>query len=148
MLDAISEVTATPTNFNESPQGIRATQLFEGGQRANNYFLKTFGLCSRESINVSETRLEPTLAQALHLLNGDTVEGKLARSTVIADMLREGARPQEIIDRVYIRALSRLPSEPELKRLLPLVLPHPGDRKGYDDILWAILNSTEFAFNH
>jgi hypothetical protein len=148
MLDSISEVTSTPSNFNDSPQGLRAMQLFDGGHSANNYFLKTFGECSRESINVSETRLEPTLAQALHLLNGDTVEGKLARSKVIADMLKDGARPQEIIDRIFIRALSRLPSEPELKRLMPLVTAHPGDRKGYDDILWAILNSTEFAFNH
>jgi len=123
-------------------------QLFEGGYRANNYFLKTFGLCSRESINVSETRLEPTLAQALHLLNGDTVEGKLARSTVIADMLKDGRKPEEILDAIFIRALSRQTSEPERKRLLPLVAANPADRKAYDDILWAVLNSTEFAFNH
>ena len=49
MLDSISAVTATPSNFNETPGGVRAMQLFEGGHRANNYFLKTFGLCSRES---------------------------------------------------------------------------------------------------
>ena len=148
MLDSISEVTATPSNFNGSPGGLRAMQLFEGGYRANNYFLKTFGLCSRESINVSETRLEPTLAQALHLLNGDTVEGKLARSTVIADMLKDGRKPEEILDAIFVRALSRQASEPERKRLLPLVAANPADRKAYDDILWAVLNSTEFAFNH
>jgi hypothetical protein len=150
MLDAISEVTATPSSFNNSPGGLRAVQLFEGGYRANNLFLKTFGLCSRESINVSETRLEPTLAQALHLINGDTVEGKLARSTMIADMLKDGRKPEEILDAVFIRALSRLPSEPERKRLLPLLAnaANPADRKAYDDVLWAILNSTEFAFNH
>jgi len=148
MLDAISEVTATPTNFNDSPAGLRAMQLFEGGRRNNNYFLKTFGLCSRESINVSETRLEPTLAQALHLMNGDTVEGKLARSTVISGMLKDGRKPDEILDAIFIRALSRRPSESERKKLLLLVSAHPNDRKGYDDVLWAILNSTEFAFNH
>jgi len=148
MLDAISEVTGTPSNFNETPGGMRAVQLFEGGRRANNYFLKTFGLCSRESINVSETRLEPTLAQALHLVNGDTVEGKLASSKVIAGMLKDGRKPEEIMDALFIRALSRRPSEAERKRLLPMVAANPNDRKAYDDILWAILNSTEFAFNH
>jgi hypothetical protein len=150
MLDAISEVTDAPSSFNGNPGGLRAVQLFEGGYRANNLFLKTFGLCSRESINVSETRLEPTLAQALHLINGDTVEGKLARSTMIADMLKDGRKPEEILDAVFIRALSRLPSEPERKRLLPLLAnaANPADRKAYDDVLWAILNSTEFAFNH
>jgi hypothetical protein len=148
LLDSISAVTATPSNFNGSPAGLRATQLFEGGYRANNYFLKTFGLCSRESINVSETRLEPTLAQVLHLLNGDTVEGKLARSTVIADMLKEGLKPEEILDAIFVRALSRTASEPERKRLLPLLAANPKDRKAYDDVLWAVLSSTEFAFNH
>ena len=97
---------------------------------------------------MSETRLEPTLAQALHLMNGDTVESKLARSTVISGMLKDGRKPDEILDAIFIRALSRRPSESERKKLLLLVSAHPNDRKGYDDVLWAILNSTEFAFNH
>ena len=61
-----------------------ALQLYEGNRRSNNYFLKTFGISSRDSVNVSETRLEPTLAQTLHLINGDTLEGKINRSTVVA----------------------------------------------------------------
>ena len=144
LLDAISQVTETPSQFNETPRGLRAAQLFEGLNRSNNYFLKTFGLCPRDSVNVSETRLEPTLAQALHLLNGDTVEGKLGRSTVIANDLKAGKKPEAILDELYIRALARKPSEAEKKKLLPLL----SDRKGYDDVLWALLNSTEFSFNH
>jgi hypothetical protein len=127
---------------------MRAVQLFEGGHRANNYFLKTFGLCARDSVNLSETRLEPTLAQALHLLNGDTIEGKLGKSTVIPAMLKDGRKPPEILDDLFIRTLSRKPSEPEKKRLLPLLSANPTDRKAYEDVLWALLNSTEFAFNH
>ncbi len=148
LLDAISEVTATPTNFNETPRGWRAVQLFEGLNRSNNYFLKTFGLCPRESVNVSETRLEPTLAQALHLLNGDTIEGKLARSAVISREIQAGRKPEAILDELYIRALARKPSDAERKKLLPLLTADPKDRKPYDDVLWALLNSTEFSFNH
>jgi hypothetical protein len=148
LLDSIAQATATSSTFNEAPNGLRAVQLFEGGQRANNYFLKTFGLCPRDSVNVSETRLEPTLAQALHLLNGDTIEGKLGRSTVIPGMLKAGRTPGEILDELFIRTLSRKPSEPEKKRLLPLLTANATDRKAYDDVLWALLNSTEFAFNH
>ncbi len=77
LLDAIAEATGTPTSFGQMPAGLRAVQLDEGNRISNNYFLKTFGLCSRESVNASETRSEPTLAQALHLVNGDTVEGKI-----------------------------------------------------------------------
>jgi hypothetical protein len=148
LLDSIAEATATPSTFNETPNGFRAVQLFEGGNRANNYFLKTFGLCPRESVNVSETRLEPTLAQALHLLNGDTIEGKLGKSTVISGMLKAGRKPEEILDELFIRTLSRKPSELEKKRLLPLVAANATDRKAYEDVLWALLNCTEFAFNH
>jgi hypothetical protein len=147
LLDAIAEVTATPSTFNETPRGLRAAQLFEGLNRSNNYFLKTFGLCPRESVNVAETRLEPTLAQALHLLNGDTIEGKLGRSAVVADLVKAGRKPDEIVEDLFVRALTRKPSEAEKKKLLALVT-DPKDRKAYDDILWALLNSTEFSFNH
>src|SRR5579871_1570874 len=148
LLDSIAEVTDTPSNFNETPNGFSAVQLFEGGHRANNYFLKTFGLCPRDSVNASDTRLEPTLAQTLHLLNGDTIEGKLAKSTVVSGMLKAGRNPDAILDELFIRTLSRKPSESEKKRLIPLVAANPNDRKAYDDVLWALLNSTEFAFNH
>jgi hypothetical protein len=148
MLDAISQATAAATSFNNYPAGSRAMQLFEGGRHANNYFLKTFGESARETINCSETRLEPTLAQSLHLVNGDTIEGKLNKSPVIANLLKTNHTPEEIIEDLYIRALSRRPSETERKRLLALVGGHPGDRKAYEDVFWALLNSTEFAFNH
>jgi hypothetical protein len=147
LLDSISEVTGSPTQFNGTPTALRAAQLFEGNQ-SNQYFLKTFGLCPRDSVNVSDTRLEPTLAQSLHLVNGDTVENKLARSPVIAGLLKDHKSPEEIVDELFVRALSRRPSEPEKKKLLPLVAAAPGDRKAYEDIFWALLNSTEFAFNH
>jgi hypothetical protein len=147
LLDAISQVTATPSTFAETPGGMRAVELYEGGRRANSYFLKTFGLCARDSVNASETRLEPTLAQALHLLNGDTVESKLARSPLVERALKAGRTPEEIVNDLYIRALSRKPSQAERKKMLALVT-DPKDRKAYDDIFWALLNSTEFEFNH
>jgi hypothetical protein len=148
LLDSIAEVTGTATSFNQTPNGYRAVQLFEGNGVPNNYFLKTFGLCSRESVNASETRLEPTLAQALHLVNGDTVEGKLNKSTVVAAMLKENRTPEEILDELFVRTLSRKPSKAETLKLLPLLAANPKDRKAYDDVFWALLNSTEFEFNH
>jgi len=148
LLDSISEVTGAPTQFNQTPNGFRAVELYEGNHTANNGFLKTFGLCSRDSVNASETHLEPTLAQALDLLNGETLEGKLARSSVIPKMLEQHKKPDEILDALFVRAFSRHLSEAERKRLLPLVASTPEDRKAYDDIFWALLNSTEFSFNH
>jgi len=146
LLDAIAGVTGTPTAFGQMPGGLRAVQLDEGNRISNNYFLKTFGLCSRESVSASETRLEPTLAQALHLVNGDTVETKISRSTVVSTLLAAKKPAAEILDEMFIRTLSRKPSETEKKKLMPLLTSN--DRKAYDDVFWALLNSTEFEFNH
>src|SRR5262249_22696139 len=98
MLDALAQITETPAEFNESPRGVRAMPLYEGLFRSSNYFLQTFGASSRDSVNASETRLEVTLAQALHLVNGSTLEAKLARSPVVPAMLKAGRKPAEIID--------------------------------------------------
>lgn len=147
LLDSISSATGITTQFNDAPTGFRALQLYEGNRRSNNYFLKTFGLSSRDSVNVSETRLEPTLAQTLHLINGDTVESKINRSTVVSDLLAQKKNPEAILDALYIRTLARKPSEAERKKLNPLIASN-ADRKTYDDIFWGLLNSTEFSFNH
>ena len=56
------------------------------------------------------------MAQTLHLINGDTVEGKIARSPVVANLLKQRAAPEAIIDELYIRALSRMPSVAERKK--------------------------------
>ena len=61
--------------------------------------------------------------------------------------LKAGRTPEEIVNDLYIRALSRKPSQAERKKMLALVT-DPKDRKAYDDIFWALLNSTEFEFNH
>jgi hypothetical protein len=63
-------------------------------------------------------------------------------------MLKAGKKPGEIIDDLFIRTLSRKPSETEYKKMLALVSSNPGDKNGYDDVLWALVNSTEFEFNH
>jgi hypothetical protein len=147
ILDALAEVTETPSTFNDMPRGVRAMQLYEGGFRGN-YFLKTFGSAARDSVNASETRLEPTLAQALHMVNGDTIEGKLGKSTVVPRMLAAGKKPGEIVEELFVRTLSRKPSESEMKKMMAIVSPAPADKSAYDDVLWALLNSTEFEFNH
>ena len=148
MLDAISQATGVKTTFNNFPTGYRAAQVFDGGAHYNHYFLKTFGLASRETVNAADTRMEPTLSQTLHLINGATVDEKLTRSTVITGLLKSDAKPEEIVDELYIRTLTRKPTLPEKKRMLALAESNPKDRKTYEDIFWGLLNSTEFAFNH
>jgi len=63
-------------------------------------------------------------------------------------MLTDREAPMEIIDALYIRTLARSPSATEKQKMLALTAGHETSRKVYDDIFWALLNSTEFAFNH
>ncbi len=148
MLDAISQVTGVKTTFNNFPTGYRASQVFDGGAHYGHYFLKTFGLASRETVNAADTRMEPTLSQALHLINGNTIDEKVAKGTVISGMLKANKSPAEMLDELYIRALTRVPTVIEKKKLLAMTDSDPKDRKVYEDIFWGLLNSTEFAFNH
>jgi hypothetical protein len=67
---------------------------------------------------------------------------------VVPALLKAGKKPNEIVDDLFIRALSRKPSDVESRKMLALVSANPGEKNGYDDVLWALVNSTEFEFNH
>ena len=76
LLDAIDQATGARTKFDKVPLGTRAIELPDA--QYTNYFLKTFGKPRRESVCECERVSEPNLAQALHTLNGDLIEAKIA----------------------------------------------------------------------
>jgi len=63
-------------------------------------------------------------------------------------MLKANKKPGEIIDELFIRTLARKPTPAESQKMAALVSPNPQDKTGYDDVIWALVNSTEFEFNH
>ncbi|MFZ5833389.1 MAG: DUF1549 domain-containing protein [Planctomycetota bacterium] len=146
LLDCVSAVTETEDKFRGLPAGTRAVQIADGA--ITDYFLTTFGRSPRETVCAGDVQTAPTLSQSLHLLNGDTLERKIRGGAVIDRWLKEGMKPAEIIDRLYLRCLSRKPA-PELReRLLTAVDAEKNTRQALEDVFWAILNSREFVFNH
>lgn len=148
LLDVISQVTETPNKFRGLPLGARAVQIADG--RTSDYFLSTFGRATRETVCSCEVKMEPNLSQALHLLNGQTSNQRIQQGGVVKKLLAAGKTPEQVVDDLYIRCLSRPPTQKEKDRLLP---PLKGVEKGalqteLDDIFWALLNSNEFIFNH
>lgn len=147
MLDVLSQVTTTKDKFPRLPLGSRAVQIADGA--TNTYFLTTFGRATRETACSCEVKMEPTLSQALHLLNGEATNQKIQQGNLVNVWLKEGLTPSQIIEKIYIRALSRKPTAEEVAALMPLI---PADGKNLkqplDDIFWALLNSREFVFNH
>ena len=63
--------------------------------------------------------MEPTLSQALHLLNGDTVNAKIKQGGLIQKLMATKKFPEERITDLYIRCLARKPTKEELDKLLP-----------------------------
>jgi hypothetical protein len=146
MLDILTQVTDTKNKFQGLPQGARAVQIADG--QVSTYFLTTFGRPTRETVCSCEVRLEPTLSQSLHLMNGDTVASKIGQGNLIGKLLAEKKPPAFVIESLYVRCLSRPPTAEEMKKLLAAVEANANKQQALEDVFWAVLNSREFMFNH
>jgi hypothetical protein len=161
LLDAYSQVTGVPTEFrtdlrnqnrglgDKYPASLRALQLPD--TRVFSYFLDTFGRPDREKTCECERAGEPTMAQALHIANGDTLNKKLAaKDNVLAKLLAAKTAPDKLIDDAYLATLSRPPSAAEKEKLVKLLgeIPEADRRVAVEDTYWALLSSREFLFNH
>jgi hypothetical protein len=99
------------------------------------------------SVCECERPADPNLAQALHTLNGDILSGKLAdKKGRVAKLLAEKKPSSEIITDLYLSTLSRSPSQNELTAAEQLVKDYPSPQEGYEDLLWALINSKAFLF--
>ena len=146
LLDCITQVTNTSNKFRGLPKGARAVQIADGA--TTNYFLQAFGRAKRESVCSCEVQMEPNLSQALHLLNGDTVEQKIRSGGLIKAMLAAKKTPEQIIEELYVRSFSRKPVDKELASLKAILASTPSPKEFLDDLFWSLLNSREFLFNH
>lgn len=146
LLDAISQVTETKNKFRGLPIGARAVQIADGN--TSNYFLTTFGRAQRESVCSCEVKMEPNLSQVLHMLNGETLHSKIQQGKVVEKLLKEGKKPEQVIEALYLRCLTRKPTATEIKNLMALVAEQKDPKVALEDIFWALMNSREFLFNH
>ncbi|MDB5350882.1 MAG: Ig-like protein [Planctomycetota bacterium] len=147
LLDAISSLTGSSTVFEGLPKGTRATQIADG--KMENPFLKTFGRPARELACECERESDANLSQALQLIGGATVNGKLHDDAGrIAELAKGTATPQEITKELYLRAVSREPNSTEMEIAVAHLKANPDRRQAIEDIGWALINSKEFLFRH
>ncbi|HTP32943.1 MAG TPA: DUF1553 domain-containing protein [Candidatus Acidoferrales bacterium] len=149
LLDAISQVTGVPAAFTGYPSGTRALQLPDTQVRSD--FLTGFGRPARNICDAAERSSDPTIAQALHVINGDTINKKLsAADGTIALFVKLGMSDRRIIEFLYLSAFSRYPSDAERQSILAALagVPRSGHQQALEDMAWSLLTSKEFLFNH
>lgn len=147
LLDAVCKVTQVPEKFAGLPSGSRATQVADA--QSGSFFLSVFGRPARLSACTCERRDEPTLSQALHLINGATLTSKLSDpGGRVAQHAAAGTPFDAVLDEAYLSALCRRPTDAERAALRSAYDAVPDKRQALEDLYWAILNSTEFIFNH
>jgi len=154
LLDSIVTVTGVPRNLPEWPAGTRAVLYYPRvsgdteGPHPGDPFFETFGRSTRGTVCACETKRDPTLSQTMHLVVGDTIRDRLNVGGLLQKLMDEQRPADQIIEQLFIRVLSRRPSENELSGMLQWVKESSNTLDVYEDILWGMLNSTEFLFNH
>ncbi len=146
LLDCLNQVTAGREKFRGLPIGASAVEIVDG--RTSTFFLTTFGRATRDTVCSCEVQMEPNLSQALHLLNGETVNAKITAGGTVAASLRDKKTAPQIIDELYLRCLARKPTSKEQAELMEFFKEGRPELEVLNDLFWSLLNSKEFLFNH
>lgn len=145
LLDAIDAAAGTKTKFKDLPLGTRAIEIPDA--EYPDYFLTTFAKPRRTSVCECERPAEANLAQALHTLNGDILANKIAaKDGRVATLLAAKKPHAEIVQELYLATLARPASAGEISASEQIVAQSPSPKEGYEDLLWALINSKGFLF--
>ncbi|MBT6723006.1 MAG: DUF1553 domain-containing protein, partial [Planctomycetaceae bacterium] len=144
MLDAICQVTDVPEQYAGHPVGTRAIELWDN--QLPSYFLDTFGRNLRESPCECGSSGDPTMAQALHLLNAPEIEEKIqANESYLMQLTISQLTNDELITEISLRTLGRFPNARE-EKIGQEVLAEADRRRAIEDLVWVLMNSYDFLF--
>lgn len=145
LLDAIADVTQTPSSFSGMPPQSRATQLWT--HRARSMFLDTFGRPDGNQDPPCERIPDSTVTQALHLMNDREIDSRIRSGAGRAAKLAASeASAETVVEELYLAAYSRFPTAEESAYAAQMINA-AGDkrREAVEDLMWAMLNSPEFT---
>ena len=145
LMDAIAAGTGTPTKFEGHPLGVRAVQVPEPNM--NSYFLTLFGRSDRVTACACERSGEVTLPQLLHLHNGEDLQKQIADPAGRLAALLKNPDDRAVFTPLFQATVGRRPTELEIAAVTKSYTPAEREQ-GLRDLLWSLLNSKEFAFNH
>ncbi len=155
LLDVLNDVTGTSEKYGRYPEGTRAVEV---PLPVSSRFLSLFGRSNREFLGNLDPLLEPTLIQALHIINSPYINNKLRQGNgTIRKLLRpetgEKMKPAELVNHLYLMTLSRYPTETELETGTNYLTDKPEEKEqvprqvDVEDLMWALISSRSFLFN-
>ncbi len=161
LLDAMDLITGAKSDFADLPPGTRAISLPDNSYNRASPFLKVFGRPEGASVCECERVQSASLAQSLHLMNASDVKAKLVTNNGRADVLSKAEMPEpKRIRELYLATFSREPTADEVRIAESHIAKPRADaqgkaldsqrarRQGYEDLIWALLNTKEFLYNH
>ncbi len=143
--DAVDAATGSAERFGGFPAGTRAIDLPD--EAISSYFLDVFGRSQRETACECERSKAPNLAQVLHLMNSPETQHKVANGRV-GTLLNEKKTDEEITRELFLWAFARLPKPEEKDAVMGYVRTASARKPAFEDVLWSLLSSKEFLFNH
>jgi hypothetical protein len=158
LLDTVSRATGIPENFTARYAGAGTVALPAGGVRAGQLpdrqltaeMLDLFGRPKGESTCACERHEEASMTQALHFINGRSLNRRLANPSGRVALLAKNPNVTdgEIVETLYLTVVCRKPTAAE-SALWQKHFSATKDRlKAGQDLMWVLFNPKEFLFNH
>jgi hypothetical protein len=155
LIDAIASSTGVSTNLGRMPEGRaeravgQASPPVRYSVSRGGYPMQVFGRPAREKTCDCERSNEPSVAQALYLVNDEEILTKLKDPQGrIPQLLKATDDNNQVIEELYLAALSRFPTDDERRIHSEHVEQAASRAEGMRDVLWSLLNVREFVFNH
>lgn len=154
LIDAVDQITgsneryssAIPEPYTFVPDSLRSIALPDGSITSS--FLELFGRPSRDTGLESERNNRITASQKLWLLNSSVIESKIESSRMVQFQTSSNRAPVDIATGMYLGILSRFPTAAELKTAENYFQSGVGKRQATVDLAWALMNSSEFLYQH
>ena len=149
LLDAIGDATAVGEPFADEPGTTRCIHL-------PSIHIASAALQTLRGCQPDETRCAPKPAsspvdtpQFLSLLNGPVLNQRLQQANgILAQLARAQTSPADCIRQLFLRTLSRPPSDEEMAfwiNELPVGSPAEQQQSVLEDLLWSLLVCDEFV---
>lgn len=148
LADAVNDLVQSVDEFSGLPSGSRAVQTWN--HKLESDFLDAFGRPNASQECPCERDKKSSVVQALHLMNSLSLQDKIASDKGRAHTLEKtGKSEPQIVREVYLAAYNRTPSDTEMQKALRY-FSTPGITRpaAVEDLMWSLINSAEFVFNH